>query len=296
MNRKVILTIAPTGGQLTKAQTPFVPTQPDEIAADVARCRDAGASMAALHARRPDDQATCNPTIYREINSLVRERCDIVIANSTGGGFNGDMSKPGSGSHWESLVEERSRGAEGGAEVCSINAMSVLGRDGDRNVMMSASLDESRQLAQKMLRLGVKPEWEAFSATPIIQDISTLIGEGLGASPPWISLCFGLQSIFQGGVPFTTRTMQYMVDQLPDSALFNVSGQGEAQIPAVTTGLFLGGHIRVGIEDSRWDARGELRPNAWFVEWAVRLIESSGFEVASPDEARALLGLPSLPV
>src|SRR5690554_5407468 len=90
-DRKVILTVAPTGGMADKSVTPHLPTQPQEIADDVVRCWEAGASVVAVHARRPDDLATCNPEIYREINDLVRSRSDIVINNSTGGGISGDM-------------------------------------------------------------------------------------------------------------------------------------------------------------------------------------------------------------
>jgi len=116
-SRKVILSVAPTGGFLTKAHTPYVPTQPDEIIEDVVRCHSAGASAVALHARRTDDRATCDPAIYRVINEGIRERCDIVIGTSTGGGFDGDLAVEGTGSHWESRVDERSRGCEGGAEI-----------------------------------------------------------------------------------------------------------------------------------------------------------------------------------
>ena len=84
---KVIVTIAPTGGMASKKQNPNIPTQPQEIADDVYRCYNAGASLVAVHARRPDDEATCNPEIYRKINGLIREKCDIIINNSTGGGI-----------------------------------------------------------------------------------------------------------------------------------------------------------------------------------------------------------------
>lgn len=74
-----------------KSQNPHLPTQPAEIAEDVYRCYNAGASVVALHARRPDDQATCDAAIYRDMNQRIRERCDIVLNNSTGGGVRGDM-------------------------------------------------------------------------------------------------------------------------------------------------------------------------------------------------------------
>ena len=93
--RKVIVTIAPTGGMATKEQNPHIPTQPEEIADDVYRCYDAGASIVAVHARRPDDEATCNPAIYSRINELIRDKSNIIINNSTGGGINGDMVKMG---------------------------------------------------------------------------------------------------------------------------------------------------------------------------------------------------------
>ncbi len=86
---KVIITIAPTGGMATKQQNPNLPTQPGEIAESVYRSYNEGASICALHARRPDDQATCNPEVYGKMNSLIREKCDIIINNSTGGGVDG---------------------------------------------------------------------------------------------------------------------------------------------------------------------------------------------------------------
>lgn len=93
--RKVIVTIAPTGGMAHKSQNPHLPTQPEEIAADVVACWKAGASVAAIHARRPDDGATCDAEVYRDINRRIRAAgCDIVLNNSTGGGVHGDMIKP----------------------------------------------------------------------------------------------------------------------------------------------------------------------------------------------------------
>ena len=104
MTRKVILTIAPTGGMASKAQSPHLPTQPDEIARDVYECYKAGASVVAVHARRPDDGATCNADIYRDINRRIRDQCDIVINNSTGGGVNGDMVAQASNLHREATT------------------------------------------------------------------------------------------------------------------------------------------------------------------------------------------------
>ncbi|NIH79099.1 BKACE family enzyme [Amycolatopsis viridis] len=289
------MTVAPTGGFLTKRDTPHVPTQPEEIAEDVYRCYNAGASVAALHARRPDDEATCDPEIYRHINRLVRERCDIVVNNSTGGGLNGDLVVRGA-QRWESSAGQRALGALAGAEMCSFNAMTVLATVDGREVLMSTSPAEAVELATTMRDSGVKPEWEVFSPTHLVQDVTTLIEAGYDEAPHAVNFCFGLDRVFQGAMPYSPRTLQYLVDLLPAGSIFTVSGHGAAQLPATTHALLLGGHIRVGLEDNIRDTDGELRDNVHFVEKAVRLIRELGLEPATPAEARQLLGLTSAPV
>src|SRR5438045_9218137 len=91
---KVILTIAPTGGMASKKQNPHLPTRPEEIAEDVYRCYNAGASVAAIHARRArDEEATCDPPVYARINALAREKCSLAPNTSTGGCINGDARR-----------------------------------------------------------------------------------------------------------------------------------------------------------------------------------------------------------
>src|SRR5690554_6849439 len=123
---KVIVTIAPTGGMARKSQSPHLPTQPAEIAQDVYDCYNAGASVVAVHARRPDDGATCDPEIYADINSQIRAKCDIVINNSTGGGVHGDMVAQAENGYWEILWEERLKGMEAGAEMCTLDATTIV--------------------------------------------------------------------------------------------------------------------------------------------------------------------------
>src|SRR5260370_38989770 len=94
-----------------KRQNPHLPTQPAEIARDVYDCYNSGASVVAVHARRPDDGATCDPKIYRDINERIRTRCDIVINNSTGGGGRGDLVAPREQGTWGSRRGERVEGS-----------------------------------------------------------------------------------------------------------------------------------------------------------------------------------------
>ena len=120
---KVIVTVAPTGGMASKAQNPNLPTQPDEIADSVHKSWKAGAAIAALHARQPEDQATCNAGIYQAINDRIRARCDIIIINSTGGGGNGGMLVPRLDGLFESNFDERLKGLDAGAEMATFDGM-----------------------------------------------------------------------------------------------------------------------------------------------------------------------------
>ncbi len=290
--RKVIVTVAPTGGMFTRAHNPHIPTQPEDIADDVVRCRQAGASVAALHARRPDDTATQDAAVYRRINRLIRERCDIVLNNSTGGGGHGDVIGQAANGYWEFLWEERLKGIEAGADMCSLDALTAIATVGGRELLMHTSPEKCRELARRMQSRGVKPEWEIFSPTHILQDAATLIAEGLDAPPHLFNLVLGLDRVFQGAMPYTPKILQQMVELLPPDALFCVSGIGEAQLPATVQALLLGGHVRVGLEDNLWYAPGEPATNLQLVERIVRIIRELGLEPATPAEARAMLGLP----
>lgn len=289
--RKVILTVAPTGGFATKAHNLYVPTQPEEIAADVKRCHDAGASVAALHARRPDDQATCDGGIYRHMNELIRQRCEIVINNSTGGGINGDMVPDDGTDLCEVSWEARLSGLEGGADMCTMDAITFTAAMGGREVLMNTPPSRGREMARLMKARGIKPEWEAFSPTHLLQDSRTLIAEGFDTAPYCFNICLGLDRMFQGALPYTPKILQWMVDLLPAQSVFNVSAIGPDHLHAITHALLLGGHIRVGLEDYLFYAPGDPASNVRMVERAVRIIRELGMEPATSQEAREILGL-----
>ena len=294
---KVIVTVAPTGGMASKSQNPHLPTQPAEIAEDVLRCYDAGASMAALHARRPDDLATCNPDIYARINELIRARCDIVLNNSTGGGVSGDMLRPLDNGMYELDFAERLRGMEAGPvkpEMCTLDAHTVCASFAGKEILVTTTPSRSRLLAQTMKERGIKPEWEVFSLAHILQDVTTLIEEGLDEPPYFVNMVLGGHRAFQGGLPYTPKILQMMVEHLPAQTVFNVSAIGPAQLPATTHALLLGGHLRVGLEDNLFYSHGELATNVALVERAVRIARELGFEPATPGEARQIMGLPAL--
>lgn len=285
-----MLTVAPTGGIVTKQQNPNLPTQPDEIAEDVARCWEAGASVAAIHARRPDEQATCDPEIYAAINDAIRERCDIVINNSTGGGPNGDMLAPLGDGRWEISFEERIKGTMAGAEMCTFDPQTMSQTVGGQTVLFETSFDRCVQLAEAMAENGIKPEWEVY-APPDLLTVKRLIDLGYDEAPHYINIVLGTDQHFSGTWPYRPNYLQIMVDELPADSVFGVTAIGASQLPATLHGVLMGGHMRVGLEDNIYYRRGQLATNLELVQRAVRLIDELDFEPASSAEAREILGL-----
>lgn len=288
---KVIITIAPTGGMASKQMNPNLPTQPQEIADDVARCCEAGASVVAVHARRDDDTATCDPDIYRDINDRIRAKCDIVINNSTGGGVTGEMVTEDQNGDLEIMWEQRIKGVDGGAEVCTHDAHTIVGSFNNKSVLIRTSLQQSRELAIMMKQRGIKPEWECFNLSHM-QDPITLIEEGHDEPPYIFNFVLGASKGFQGAAPFSLKILDRMVDELPKGSIFTVSGIGPAQVPAAMGALLAGGHVRVGLEDNLYYSRGQLATNVQLVERLVRQVREMGLEPAAPAEARDLLGVP----
>ena len=289
-SNKIILTVAPTGGMAKKSQNPHLPTQPEEIAESVYRCYNAGASVVAIHARRPDDEATCNADIYRRINTLVREKCNIVINNSTGGGVDGDMLIPRADGLFDIDFEERLKGLDAGAEMATFDGFTVAAVHGKREMLVSTTPSQCDRMAARFKERGIKPEWEVFSPAHILQDLTRLLP--VCDKPPYfINMVLGADRGFQGAMPYTPDVLQMMVKLLPKDAIFNVSAIGTAQVPATTHALLLGGHVRVGLEDNLYYSKGVHATNEALVERQVRIIRELGFEIATPDEARQIMGL-----
>jgi 3-keto-5-aminohexanoate cleavage enzyme len=289
--RKVIVTVAPTGGMASKAQNHNLPTQPEEIAQSVHLAFKAGASVAALHARRPDDQATCNASIYADINTRIRARCDIIINNSTGGGSSGDMLVERPDGLFESNFDERLKGCEAHAEMATLDGMTFCDVHGGREIVVITPPSRCELLAQRMKDRGIKPEWEVFGPEHIMQDVTRLIEKGYDKPPYYINMVLGADKGFQGAMPYSHDILAAMVKLLPPQSIFCVSAIGPAQLPATTQAILLGGHLRVGLEDNNYFSRGVLATNEQLVARSVRILTELGHSPASAPEARAMLGL-----
>lgn len=296
MSNRRIVTIAPTGGMSMKSANPALPTQPQEIADVVGACSKAGAAIVAVHARRPDDQATCNPAIYTDINRRIRAQCDIIINNSTGGGNSGDMLVERPDGLYESNFEERLRGCDGElVEMCTFDGVTVVDTvNPEKEVVVITTPSRCETLVKRMCDKGIKPEWEVFSPEHILQDVTRLIQKGYDKPPYYINIVIGGDKGFQGAMPYTPEILDFMVKCLPPQSIWCVSGIGPAQLPATTQALLLGGHVRVGLEDNHYYARGVKADNLMLVERQVRIMNEMGFEPMSAPEARELMGLKAI--
>ena len=288
---KVIVTVAPTGGMAGKAQNPNLPTQPDEIAESVHKAWQAGAAIAALHARRPDDQATCNADIYRAINSRIRAKCDIIVNNSTGGGSSGDMILTRPDGMFESNFDERLKGLDAGAEMATFDCFTAVDVFGEREILVITTPSRCEAMAKRFAERGIKPEWEVFNPAHIIQDVTRLIGKGYDKPPYYINIVLGTDRNFQGGMPYSDDLLATMVNLLPPQSIWCLSAIGPAQLPGTTRAMMMGGNVRVGLEDNNYYSRGRLATNEELVARTVRIAGDLNLEIASPAEAREILGL-----
>ncbi|RJR52364.1 MAG: 3-keto-5-aminohexanoate cleavage protein [Desulfobacteraceae bacterium] len=270
--RKVVITVALTGGFQGKDANPSLPEQPDEICESACACYKEGASIAHIHARDRDGKPTGNTEIFRQIKEKISSRCNIVIAFSTGG-------NPGASK------EERIQPILADPEMSSLNMGSLVRPSGYVWLNNSDLLEE---WASKFRARGIKPELEVYSHS-MLEDVKNLINKGLIDKPYFINIVLGMKR--QGALPADPKILLSLIDFLPPDSVFNVTAIGAMQLPITTLGLLMGGNIRVGLEDNLYYTKGVLATNEQLVARSVRIVRELGFKVATPDEAREILGL-----
>ncbi len=282
---KLIICVAPLGSFISKEQNPNIPLQPDEIAEEVYRSWNEGACVAHIHARDKEGKATTDPEVFREIIRRIREKgCDIVIEFSTSPG-----REPGAS------VEDAFRVLEASPEMASVNVgMAVFMRGGNELVVpWTRSVDE--RITRTMVEKGIKVEFEPYCGVGSMFEIDYLMEAIPLPKPCWIDFPLDLQRTTQNATPFTPRNLMHLVDHLPPDSMFMTMGVGATETPAIVQSILLGGHARVGFEDNIYYRKGVLaKSNAELVARAVQIGTDLGRVMATPDEARELLGIPKL--
>jgi len=274
MERKIIITAALTGSRPTKKMNPAVPYSPQEIVEAAVECYRAGAAITHIHVRDPKTgQPDFKIELFKEVLEGIRQRCSIIVNLTTSGLFLDGTD----------FISQRLQPVYLKPDICSFDLGSLNFQD---RVFINPP-EWAEAAAKCMKENGVKPEIEVFDVGHIYQ-AHHLIQKGLIDDPPYFQLCMGVK----WGIEASPENLLFMKNKLPSNAIWSVLGVGGAQLSMITMAMLLGGNVRVGFEDNIYLKKGVLASsNAQMVEMAVDLAERLGFQVATPDEARQILGV-----
>lgn len=267
---KLIITAAIVGAELTRAEQPHLPLTPSELAEAAYECYQQGASIVHLHVRDKDGAPSQDSALFAETMRLIKEKCDIIVQFSTGGATG-------------TPVEARIAPLALRPEMATLTTGTVnFGNDVFFNPPEFVA-----SIARAIKEHGIRPEIEVFE-TGMIQNALTLVKQGLLTSPLHFDFVLGVP----GAMPGTAKNLLHLVESIPQDATWMVAGIGRAELPLATIALVLGGHVRVGFEDNIYYSRGVLATsNAQLVARIARIAAEIGRPVATPSEARQILGI-----
>jgi len=293
----LIISVAITGGVQGKEINPNHPETAEEQAQQTYDCYKAGASIVHVHVRRPDNLSltTGSPADYRRVNGLIREKCpEIIINNTTGGGIGAESE------------EARLASTEANPEICSLDMgpLAVRGKlrkrlppltgrpeDIEMDVASATTYGETEKYARIMLDKGIKPELEVWH-TGQYWLVHNLIEKGLVKPPYMIQFVMG----FSRGAYATPIELLHLLECAPKPSVYSVLGVGIFQNPMIAMGIVLGINVRTGMEDNVLYKKGELcKDNAQLVEKVARMARDLNREIATPKQARQMLGLSEKP-
>jgi uncharacterized protein (DUF849 family) len=290
MARSVIVSCAITGGGDTVGKHPAIPVTPAQIAQSSIEAAGAGAAIVHIHVRDPQTgKPSLDQALYAEVTQRIRDSgTDVIINLTTGAGAryipgddNPTVGAPGSTVKTPDFRTQHI--ADLKPEICSLDVGTF---NFGENVFMNTPA-HLRKMAANIKAAGVKPELEVFDSGQI-RLATHLIDSGLIDAPPLFQICLGIA----WAAPATPEAMTFMRDLLPKDALWASFGIGPAQFPMVAQAVLLGGNVRVGLEDNLYLEKGVYAPtNASLVEKAAKIITLLGATLATPNEARALLGV-----
>jgi 3-keto-5-aminohexanoate cleavage enzyme len=272
-SRKVIVGLAPVGPDLPEGvQNPLSPV---EVAEEVIACAEAGAGMVHLHVRDSRGVQTADITEFSRTLDLIWEKSDIIIQGSTGG-----VSDLSLEDRCTALNDPR-------VEMASLNMGSA---NFDEGVYIN-TLPDIRYWANRMKETGVVPELEVFEAG-MVNNVRILCDEGVISKPLIYNFCLG----FKGALPASADNIHFLKSIIPAGAPWGFVHHGMSGLSLLATAMGMGASIvRVGFEDSVYLSPGKMATrNVDLVRNIVSLIHQMGLEIATPSEARELLGIPVL--
>lgn len=299
--KKVIISCAVTGSIHTPSMSPHLPVTPAEIATSGIGAYEAGAAILHLHARDPvNGQPTANPDIFMEFLPEIKQKTDAIVNITTGG------------AQWMTLDARVAAARRASPEMCSLNMGSMnfalfpmLSKYKEfRHDWEASYLESSRdQIFRNTFKdieyilqdlgegHGVRFEFECYDIGHLYS-LAHFLDRQLVKPPLFIQTVFGILGGIGADIDNLNHARHIANKLFGDAYEWSVMAAGRSQMPFATAGALSGANVRVGLEDSLYIGKGELASsNAAQVTKIRTVLEELGLEIASPDEARARLGL-----
>ncbi len=269
---KLIITAAISGAEVTKEHNSVVPYTIEECVREASLAYEAGASIIHLHVRKDDGTPTQDKNRFKEVISAIQKKCtDAIIQPSTGGAVG--MTN-----------DERLQPTELSPEMATLDC-GTLNFGGDE--IFENTENTIKYFGERMIEKNIKPELEVFDKSMIDMALR-LHKKGYIKSPMHFDFVMGVN----GGISGTLRDFVFLRNSIPVDATYTVAGVGRFEFPLATAAIIDGGHVRVGLEDNLYISKGVLtKSNGELVEKVVRIAKELGREIATPAEAREILGL-----
>ena len=271
---KLIITAAICGAEVTKEQNPAGPYTVEEIVREAKSAVDAGAAIVHLHVREDDGTPTQSHVRFQECEEAIYKVCpDVILIPSTGGAVG--MSP-----------EERLDSTN----TTPIPEMATLdcGTCNFGDEIFDNTMPTMRAFGKRMIEKGIKPEYECFE----MGHLDTILTMARKGEVPGNPMQFNFVLGVPGCTPATVSNLAWMVNQIPAGSTWTVTGVGRSAFPMAAAAIAMGGNVRVGFEDNIYLSKGvKASSNGELVAKVVRIAKELGREIATSDEARAILGL-----
>ena len=271
---KLIITAAICGAEVTKAQNPAVPYTVEEIAAEAKAAYDAGAAIVHLHVRYDDGTPTQSHERFQECENAIYKLCpDVILIPSTGGAVGMTPDERLDSTNTNPVPEM----ATLDCGTCNF---------GDE--IFDNTMPTMRAFGKRMLEKGIKPEYECFE----MGHLDTILTMARKGEVPGHPMQFNFVLGVPGCTPATVGNLQWLVNNIPAGSTWTATGIGRNAFTLAAPAIAMGGNVRVGFEDNLYLERGVLaKSNGELVAKVVRIAKEMGRGIATPAEARAILGL-----
>ncbi len=299
---KAIFTAAITGAVHTPSMSSYLPLTPEQIIGECIASYEAGAAIAHIHVRDPlTGRPTADQAVFRHIAAEVKKRSDIIVCCTTGGGLGESVEKRGA--VVTNLKPELASLNAGSLNFALFHAASMVRNwdfdwekiyiEGSEDFIFPNTFRTMREFLGLMNENNTKPEFEIYDVG-MINNLAYLINNGIAKKPVYLQFVTGIL----GGIPSTVENFLFLLEtarkQIGDFQ-FSVCAAGKDQMRMCTASILMGGNARVGLEDSLYLEKGLLaKSSAEQVAKIIRIGKELGVEPATPDEARAILGLKGL--